>query len=302
MGLFNRKKKEEEVKKVNTNEVHIKIFRDLGKGLYAQAAEFKAAEKPDANTNLIASNEDARFKEDLNFVKDRVYEILEYELELQDKDLKEKAKILDQKIKEKQDFIKKFETNDEEKKIELNTNYNFQDEELRLRQLRVLRDSLKYQKLGNYVRLGQNGIRTYEFLSLDGVLYPFVFGGKYPRAHPDMTINKKIFNQENTIFTQQMGLNLNKALTWMTVVFIAICMVWSGALGFWTYKNMKWSDEMDLRVNQNGMVCNNAMATLVQKYGGIVNDYYDLKKDEIEILKKNENPNTNKQTEIDISP
>lgn len=298
MGLFKRNKKasnkkteeaKQEIEKININKINVKVYRKIGKDLYSLAGEFEAIEKTDNHTNRVTINEEKFFKEDTNFTKDRVYEALEYNLELENKDIKQKKTILDEAIKTQQDFLKTFDTNDEETKIKLNTQYNFPDEEVKLDQLKVLRNSLKYHKLGSYVRLGKNGVRTYEFTTSDGVLYPFIFGGEYPRAHPDLTIKKKIFNQENTIFNTQTGLDTNKTLMWMLICFVGVCMIWSLVLGFWTFKNWEASTDLDLRVNAAGITCNNAMATLTNKYGIVLDDYMELRKDEIEILKKNEN-------------
>lgn len=306
MGLFRKNKKKqdkENIQEVNSRTILVRIYRKVGVDMYAQAAEFKAEEKPDANTNVLAINEDKNFKESMDFSKDRVYEMLSNNLKIIGLEYTKQEKILADKIKEKEDELRNFYDNDEEVRKQVNSFKNFQDEDLELRQLRVLRDSLKYQKLGSYVRLGANGIRVYEFESRDGVLYPFVFGGtKSPRAHPDLTVKKKIFNQENTIFNQQMGLNLNKTLTWIAVIMIAIACVWSLGNGFWTYKNWLHSDDMELRLNGAAITCNNAMSKLVDSFGNSIEDYSSIKQD-IETLKKKESDNNNnKDTEINIDP
>jgi hypothetical protein len=307
MGIFRRnktkEKKKEETKHVSASKVYVKVYRKLGKELYSLAAEFEAVETNDKDTNRITINQEKMFKEDTNFTLNRVYENLYYNLELEGKEYKKQAELLKNKIKEQKSFLKKFESDDEQERIKLNTKYNFPDEELKLTQLNVLQESLKYQKLGTYVRLGKGGVRTYEFVSIDGVLYPFIFGGKYPRAHPDLTVKKKIFNQENTIFKQQTGLDQNKTLMWMIIIFIGICMLWSCGLGFWTYKNWQESNNLDLKINGAGITCNNNMATLSSKWTIVIDDYLELRKSEIEILKKNENDiNINNNNNNIVSP
>lgn len=307
MGLFRRKKnakkeEQEKLEAINTNTVLIRVFRKVGEDLYAQAAEFEATEKPDSNTNLYAINEDKNFKEELNFSKDRIFDILANNLNIVGKEYKIQERILRERIKAQEALIKKFDSEDKEEVEKINTNNNFRDEELKLRQLRILYDSLKYQKLGGYLRLGKNGIRVYEFESRDGVLYPFVFGGtKSPRAHPDFTVKKKIFNHENTIFNQQFGVNLNKVMTWMAIIFIGICMVWSLGNGFWTYKNWVTDNEIDMRVNAAGITCNNALATLTNSFGTAIKDYSTIKQD-VETLKKNQDNNINSKNNLVIEP
>ena len=304
MGLFRRKKKQdkESTEQINTNKVKVIIWRSIGKDLYALASEFEAVERPDQNTNLIVTNEDKRFKEEVNFSKDRVYEILEYNLELVGKDIKTQQTILDKKIKERETLIKKFESEADDEREKVNKKYNFQDEDAKLRQMRVLRDSLKYQKLGAYERIGKNGIRQYEFESKDGVLYPFVFGGtKSPRAHPDFTVKKKIFNHENTVFNQQLGLDANKILTWISIIMIGIACIWSLGNGFWTYKIVMHEEETNARIDSAGIACNNAMAVLTKNYANYVSSYPQLVQD-IENLKNNKDTNNNKNSEIVINP
>jgi hypothetical protein len=98
-----------------------------------------------------------------------------------------------------------------------------------------------------------------------------------------------------------MGLNLNKALTWMTVIFIAICMVWSCANGFWTFKNWQEKNDLELKVQGAGISCNNAMATLVNSFGNSIKDYPQIKID-IENLKKNQVNNIDKDNTINVNP
>ena len=311
MGLFRKNKtkkkteeqKKEDIENISVNLVDVKIYRIIGKDLYSLASEFQATEKTDNNTNRITINEEKHFKEDTNFSKARIYETLYSNLELESLTYKEKVLLLTNKIDTQKKFLKTFDTDKEVTRIELNSKYNFEDEEVKLDQLRVLKDSLKYSKLGSYMRLGARGVRTYEFVSNDGVLYPFVFGGKFPRAHPDLTVKKKIFNQENTIFKFQTGLDKHKNIfLWMAIVFILICGLWSLGNGFWTYKVMIANRDIEFRINEPSLSINNAMATMTNTYGIVIEDYLELRRDEIEILKKNENTINSKSNNNVISP
>lgn len=295
--------KKEDIESISVNLINVKIYRLIAKDLYSLASEFQAVEKTDSHTNRITINEEKHFKEDTNFSKDRVYENLNSNLELEGLDYKSKVKILTDKINIQKKFLKTFDTDVEDDRITLNNQYNFQDEEVKLDQLRVLKDSLKYSKLGGYMRLGAKGVRTYEFVSNDGVLYPYVFGGKFPRAHPDLTVKKKIFNQENTIFKYQTGLDKHKNIfLWMAIAFIGICMIWSLGNGMWTYKNWIADRDIELMINSPTMSCNNALATMTNKYGVVIDEYLELRRDEIEILKKNENTINIKSNNNVISP
>lgn len=275
--------------KTSTNLMKVVLWRSLSDGLVAQVGEpIICEERPDENNNLMVINEEKRFKEDLNFQKDRIFENLEFTLRTQNKSKSEKAAILDKKIRAQEDLINQIETD-----VNMNAKYNGNDEELKLRQLKVLRSSLQMETSGNYMRLGKGGIRQYEFVVVDGILYPYFFGGKWYRVYPDLLVKKKIFNQENTIFRNEIG-NLQKnILNWMVVISLAIGVIMMAGGGWMMQHAYGQNSEVTMVANQGALSCTNTLAKINENYGTIINDYQTLKTQQIESIKSPEIPSTN---------
>ena len=88
----------------------------------------------------------------------------------------------------------------------------------------------------------------------------------------------------------------------MGIAFIAICAVWSLGNGLWTYKVWIADRDIEMRINAPTVSCNNALATMTNKFGVVIDEYLELRSDEIEILKKNENTINSKSNNNVISP
>lgn len=275
---------DENMKNLNTNKIKITIFRPISKDSVAQVGQpFIAEEKMDKNGNTIVLNEDKNFKEEFNFSIERVYEVMDFSLKLRNKTLTEKAKILDERIIKQENLLLEIEND-----TELNIKYNYNDEDLKLKQLKVYRDSLKKEKQGNYMRFGTGGVRMYEFVSIDGILYPYFFGCNFFRVYPDLLIKKKIFNSENTIFNNENFKMLNQSLTWIPVILLIIGMLLTTSGAYWNYKNYQASNDMNLKINQGVLTCQNVQAGITSNYGNMLDEYMKMKKDELEMLKKNQ--------------
>lgn len=289
-----------EIQNLNSNKLRITIYRPVSDDLVAQVGNtIIAEEKKDANNSVLVINEEKKFKEDFNFSQDRIYEVMDFSLKMHNKTNKEKANILDKKIQEQEDLIISIEDD-----VELNKTHNFRDEEVKLRQMKVFRDSLRRERKGNYVRLGQGGIRQYEFVTIDGILYPYFFGARFYRVYPDLTVKKKIFNHENTVFKNETANLLNKNMNWIPVVILAIAIAFLLGNIYWTYKLSQSETDIALAANQGAITCENTLAAITKNYGGAVEDYLAIKKEELETLKKNQNnnnnnPNTNTNIKID---
>lgn len=281
---------DKEIQNVNTNLLKVVIFRSISDNLVAQVGDpVICEEKKDDNNNLLVINQKANFKEDFSFSIDRIYEIMNFSLQMQNKTKKEKYIKLSESIKDQEALLRSIDED-----VTLNQQYNYRDEELKLRQLKVFRDSLKRETQGNYMRLGKGGIRQYELIAVDGILYPYFFGSKWFRVYPDLTVKKKIFNHENSVFKNETAALFKNALNWITVVTLIIglllCVVGGGMLVY----DHKYNSELNLKANQGAITCTNALSTITKNYGGIVNDYMQVKQIELEKLKKDENPNNNK--------
>ena len=266
----------------NTSLIKVTIFRPLSTGLVAQVGDpIMCAEKNDVHNNLMVVNEEKNFKEDFNFNKDRIFEMLDFSLKTQNKSNKLKEILILESIEKQETLVNRLDT-----EVELNAEFNAMDENLKLRQLKVLNESLQMETVGNYMRLGKGGIRQYELVAVDGILYPYFFGSKWYRVYPDLTIKKKIFNQENTIFRNEVG-NLQKGiLNWMVIATLIIgLLMMAGAYS----KNT----EVTMTANQGALSCANTLAEINENYGDIIIDYQKLKTRQTTSIKKTEIPNSN---------
>jgi len=273
----------------STNLLKVMIFRPLSDGLVAQVGDpIMCEEKPDPNNNLIVMNEEKRFKEDFNFNQDRIFEMLTFSLQKQKKNKKDKLTIITNAIKIQEELVNSIAT-----KVKENETYNALDEKLKLRQLKVLRESLQMEVTGNYMRLGKGGIRQYEFVVIDGILYPYFFGSRWYRVYPDLLIKKKIFNQENTIFRNEVG-NLQKnIMNWLIIIVLVIGMLMVAGGGWMMKHAYSQNSEMTLIANQGAISCTNTLAKINDNYGTIIEDYQGLKMKESENIISPELPNIN---------
>lgn len=272
----------------NTNLIRVTIFRPLSNGLVAQVGDpIMCQEKPDPNNNLMVMNEEKNFKEDMNFNQDRIFEILGFNLKFQNKSKKEKEQVLSKKIKEQEEIVNNLELD-----IKLNEKYNANDEALKLRQLKVMREALQMETTGNYMRLGKGGVRQYELVSIDGVLYPYFFGSRWYRVYPDLLVKKKIFNQENTIFRNEVG-NLQKGImNWMMIIVLVIGLLMMGGGGWMMKSAYSKNTDVTLTANQGAISCTNTLAKINENYGEIITDYQNLKQKETKSIISPEIPNT----------
>ncbi len=284
-------KKDKEQSQSTTNLIKVIIWRPMGGGLLGQVGEpIICEERKDNNNNQLVINDEKGFKEDFNFNKDRIFETLEFKLNLQNQKTKvERSVILTTAITTQTTLCNEISSD-----VNKNKQYNALDERLKLRQLKVLKESLQMETVGNYMKLGNGGIRQFEFVAIDGVLYPQFFGTKFYRVYPDLLIKKKIFNQENTIFRNEVGSLQKDILNWMTIITIAIGLIMMG-VGGWMMKHAYGKNsEMTLIANQGALSCTNTLASINANYGVIIGDYQRLKKSEQNTNDiKQEIPNTN---------
>jgi hypothetical protein len=277
-----------------TNKLRIKIYRYMGEDLAVQVGKpILAEEKRDENNNLLALNEKAFIKEDLNFSIDRIYEIMNFSLNLQNKSKKEKAAILKKAINKQETFLNSFEND-----IELNAKYNYRDEELKLKQLKIFYDSLRKEKRGNYLRIGEDGVREFEFVVIDGILYPYFFGSKKFRVYPDLLVKKKIFNHENTVFKNETAALFQSTLNWMIVVlyvFGVLLIAVNLGVGYWVYQK---NANIDEEINKGSVTCLNTLGTFTANYGSVLESY--MRNQVKNSQTQSENTQSNINTEIPI--
>lgn len=283
---------------VGTNQIKVTIFTDLGGGLVAQVGDpIICTEKPDEHTNLLVINEERNFKEDFNFQKDRIFETLEFALKIQNKNRNERKQIISVEIKKQEELVNSLKTNKE-----LNAKYNYQDESYKLRQLKVMREALQMETFGNYMRLGKGGIRQFEFVAIDGILYPYFFGSQWYRVYPDLQIKKKIFNQENTIFRNEIGKLQGNILNWMMIIVLVVGILMMGLAGWMMNHAYTKNGEITLTANQGAISCTNTLASINSNYATIIEDYQELKAQQTESIKNAQNPNINTGGNLIIDP
>lgn len=275
---------DKEIQNISTNNVKIIVWRSMGEDLVAQVGKpIIAEERKDENNNLLVIHEEANFKEDFNFSIDRVYEIMNFSLKLQNKTNREKAIELKKEMKIQEALLIDLDID-----IDKNKEFNYRDEEVKLKQLKIFYDSLLKEKKGNYMRLGEGGIRQYEFIAIDGILYPYFFGSKRFRVYPDLTIKKKIFNHENSIFQKETAILQQGILNWIMIVVMGLGILMCGMGGFMMYKGYYKVSDISLQANQGAITCTNTLAQLQSQYGGVIQEYMSAKQTEIQNIKNDE--------------
>lgn len=291
-------KKNDDTAQTGTNLMKVIIWRDMGGGLVTQVGDpIMCQEKPDEHTNLVVMNEEKGFKEDFNFQKDRIFESLEFSLKTKGKTNQEKQKLINGAIKTQEELVNNLKI-----KKELNKEHNFNDENQKLRQLKVLRAALQMETAGNYMRLGKGGVRQFEFVAIDGILYPYFFGSKWYRVYPDLLIKKKIFNQENTIFRNEVGAIQKNILNWLLIIGLVVGCIMMGT-GAWMMKHAySKNTEVTMAANQGALSCANTLASINANYGTIIQDYQGLKKQQTESIKNPQIPISNSGGGLIIDP
>jgi len=286
-------KKDKEISNVNTNLIKVCIFRPLSDGLVAQVGDpILCEERKDENNNLLVINEQKKFKEDFSFSIDRVYEIMNFSLKVQNKTKAEKIAIINKAIGEQEKLLNTLDTDTESNKYS-----NYCDEELKLRQLNIFKDSLRRESTGNYMRLGKGGIRQYELIAIDGILYPYFFGSKRFRVYPDLQVKKKIFNHENSVFRNETSALQKGMLNWITVITLIIGLVMMAGGGFMMSHAYSKNTHITEAANKGAITCNNVMSSMVEAGGETFIEYIRDKK-----TQKQNNINNEKQSNTIQTP
>lgn len=290
-----------EQRDINSRKVKIVLYEWMSKDTLRWVDDIEGEEKPDEVGNKIVFGNLDKFKEDFNFSIDRAYESLEYELNFKNKKLQEKESILNKAIEETELILKECD----KKNPEYMNKYNYRDTDLKLRQLRVLKDCLRLDNKGNYVRIGKGGVRQYDMVVEDGLLYPLHFGSRGYRVNPDLRNKKKIYNSENVIFNKEWSSILNKGVEWTGLILCVIGLVTIilGLLMNWyafttisePYQQLSYTAERQL----------DTINSINQIYGEDLLDYLKNNTKSVAINTNNintANPNLNIGGVIDINP
>ena len=292
MGLF--KKGDKKSKSASQGNIKIRVFMRFGAEIRQMRAEYVAVEKRDNYNNLIAINESYLHNEDVDFSQEEVYSGMNITLGITGL-TKDKALIkLNSQISKYSKRVSALE-----KHPELNIYANIWDEKRTLRELEIYKRYLSNRsENGAYFTL-VNGIRVYDFESLDGFLIPIWHGADNLTDYPDFTRKKKITMQETanieSYFASKSGQKV--AVNALVMVMIITAIIF-GVNIYWTFKNYNWHED---HVEQWAEPANYCAEQMARTY----TDFTNLMKDAtiVSYLEKNETVKQGYQEKIqDLNP
>ena len=245
--MFATKPKEE---KLTSDSVRIRIKRLMANKVPVTIATFIAEQKKDENFNVILEGDDGRFKQELSIMKERVIDILKSKLELRGYSQEKKLQIINQKIREQEDRIKKIEKGEiiyregiSEKDLEKlkkdnpdAVKVNIINERNKLKHYKVLKYIVENEGDGSYEEIDVDGMRCMSFLSKDGDLIPIFHNASKVSMYEDIASKKKFYKQEQDKIELEF-LRENKSIfggyfdNFLKVVFIILFIanvIWAG--------------------------------------------------------------------------
>lgn len=299
MGLFGKKQKktkETKLDKVSSTLIKVKIFKSLGGDIDVLKNEYMATEKRDEFGELVSINDKNDHKEDVDFQMDSIYIEMQILLNFRNKNKKSQEDLLSKRIRKQEKLIFFLD-----KVPELNALYNYQDEWGKLRDYRVLKNYLQLDSHGSYFYI-DNGIRTYEFNSIDGFLIPRWRGSDNYSSYPDHTRTKKIKIQSDFRFQKEMaGYKLDNKLINYGFWFFAINLILLILIGVGGYQLYQKSQDLSEPYNEASERCLESISVLNREYSDVINDAIILKR---EIIKEKAEKNSTVIENIikDITP
>lgn len=269
MFPFNKKKKESksEFSGISSQEIIIKIFRDLGSNVPTCVGQWDAIETRDSFGGMVIENKKINFLEDVDFNKKEIFEELNILLKIKNKNKQESLKILEQKIitqKKKIKYLERF--------IELNAIFNYPDEQGLLRNLTVLYNNINNitNDRGSFFTL-ENGKRCYSFVKQNGQYHPIWYSVDNYTTYPDYTRKHKIANNETEIFKSEWAEFLRKYSTHGSIALMAIILaILIIAVGWGGFKVMEKSRTLDSIAQTSSMECVNQYNEINKQIGQIM--------------------------------
>lgn len=261
-----KKKKKEDLSKTSSNKVLIKVFKDFGSDTQYLKAQYEAVERRDIYNNLVSINEKWQHNEDIDFLMEDVYRAIETTLEFKNYDKEEKIKLLDGKIKKQETIIKYLE-----KFVNLNAIYNYQDENLKLRDFRILRKHIKtHDEKGSYFTI-EHGVRVYSYNSMDGFLIPIWHGVDNYTQYPDHTRKLKITIQEDQRMRQELAMfnrdkKIGNILT-IGIIMVIIFFAANCAIGWFLWEKHSTLDE---RIHDSAFKCADYTSMLNMRFAELI--------------------------------
>lgn len=215
-----KKKKEKEDQTVSKSSIKIRVFMRFGAEIRQKRAEYMAIEKRDGYNNLVAINETYMHNEDVDFSQEEVYSSMNITLGIDGLDKDKTLKEIDKRI----DKHKK-RVNAIEKHPELNVLANIWDERRKLREFKIFRNYVQNRsKDGAYFTI-DNGVRVYDFESIDGFLIPIWHGADNLSDYPDFTRKKKITMQETANLENYLSNKGTQKIMQNTLLFVLIASI-----------------------------------------------------------------------------
>lgn len=259
--------------------IKIKVYMRFGAEIRQKRAEYMATEKRDNYNNLVAINESMGHNEDLDFGQEDVYTAMNITLGVSGKDKVEAIRIIDQQSGKFKKRIRAIE-----KHPELNKYANIWDEKRKLRELEIYAKYLANRSdHGAYFKI-EDGIRLYEYESIDGFLIPIWHGADNLSDYPDFTRKKKITMQETANINAYFDSKGSKKM--MINALIVVLLITSAlfcANMYWTFKVMEKNGEIDDRNVESAEICAQESAKTYKVFNTIMQDAfimeYKAKKD-----------------------
>lgn len=276
--MFGKKKKKKQkkgkdIEQVSSTKINIKVFSALGSDLRMLKATYNAIELRNDFGELVSINDQFKHDEDVNFHMDSIYREMQVLLDFRSKTKEEKKELLNKKINKQEKLIFFLD-----RVPELNTFYNYQDEWAKLRDFRVLRNYLKLDDHGSYFYI-EDGIRTYEFDSIDGFLIPRWHGNDAYSSYPDHTRTKKIKIQEDYIFQKEMASRrFDLKLMNYAALFFAVNMILLIVMGVGAYFAFDKIQSIDNEAVQASQACMDNSQQLNEQFGNVIKDTFDFRR------------------------
>jgi len=268
-----KQRKSKDIEQVSSTKINVKVFSALGSDLRTLKATYTAIEQRNDFSELVSINDKFKHDEDVNFHMDSIYREMQVLLDFKSKSEEEKQNVLNLRISKQEKLIFFLD-----KVPELNAFYNYQDEWAKLRDLRVLRNYLKLDVHGSYFYI-ENGVRTYEFDSIDGFLIPRWQGNDTYSSYPDHTRTKKIKIQEDYIFQKEMAnRRFDMKLMRYAAIFFAINMIILGGLGVGVYFAFDKIQNIDNEAVQASKACMENSQQLNEQFGQVIKDTFDFRR------------------------
>lgn len=225
-GKKKKKAKEEGLQKTSSNKILVKVYKDFGSDTQFLKASYEAEERRDIYNNLISINKEWRHEEDTDFAMDDVYRSMTIILQFRNFDKSKRVAILQEKIQYQERLV-----NYLGKYVSLNAEFNLPEEDLKLRDLRIMKKYVAYHdEKGSYFTI-EGGVRVYSFNSQDGFLIPVWHGVDTYSQYPDHTRKLKIHIQEDQRMKNELAMfNRDKMIGNILVVGLIFNIILFGIL------------------------------------------------------------------------